>query len=107
MLLTMLFLTLAVFYLVNLQPNLRKLAISQTEMHASDEELESWLQKNGYRRPFLVRYAIWLGVWPKAVRTRPRDRRGDARTFPGATSQRRADSRACSRATLAARPSSR
>ena len=65
MLLTMLFLTLAVFYLVNLQPNLRKLAISQTEMHATDQELESWLQKNGYRRPFLARYATWLGIWPK------------------------------------------
>ncbi len=65
MLLTMLCLTLAVFYLVNLEPNLRKLAISQTEMHASSEELESWLVKNGYRRPFFVRYAIWLGGWPK------------------------------------------
>src|SRR5271157_1833844 len=65
MLLTMLFLTLGVFYLVNLEPNLRKLAISQTEMHASDEQLESWLTKNGYRRPFFVRYATWLGVWPK------------------------------------------
>jgi peptide/nickel transport system permease protein len=65
MLLTMLCLTLVVFYLVNLEPNLRKLAISQTEMHASDQELESWLVKNGYRRPFLVRYAGWLGFWPK------------------------------------------
>jgi peptide/nickel transport system permease protein len=65
MLLTMLCLTLAVFYLVNLEPNLRKLAISQTEMHASSEELESWLVRNGYRRPFFVRYAAWLGVWPQ------------------------------------------
>ncbi len=65
MLLTMLCLTLVVFYLVNLEPNLRKLAISQTEMHATDQELESWLVKNGYRRPFLVRYASWLGIWPK------------------------------------------
>src|SRR5271157_6146214 len=65
-LLTMLCLTLLVFYLVNLGPNLRKLAISQTEMHASSEELESWLVKNGYRRPFLERYAAWLGVWPKS-----------------------------------------
>ena len=65
MLLTMLCLTLTVFYLVNLQPNLRKLAISQTEMHATDAELESWLTTNGYRRPFFVRYAIWLGVWPR------------------------------------------
>ena len=52
MLLTMLCLTLVVFYLVNLEPNLRKLAISQTEMHASDQQHESWLDKNGYRRPF-------------------------------------------------------
>jgi peptide/nickel transport system permease protein len=65
MLLTMVCLTLVVFYLVNLEPNLKKLAISQTEMHASSEELESWLVKNGYRRPFLERYAAWLGVWPK------------------------------------------
>jgi peptide/nickel transport system permease protein len=65
MLLTMLCLTLVVFYLVDLEPNLRKLAISQTEMHASNEELESWLVKNGYRRPFFVRYATWLGIWPK------------------------------------------
>ena len=35
MLLTMLCLTLIVFYLVNLEPNLKKLAISQTEMHAT------------------------------------------------------------------------
>jgi len=66
MFLTALCLTLMVFYLINLEPNLRKLAISQTEMHASSEELESWLTKNGYRRPFLERYAAWLGVWPKA-----------------------------------------
>ena len=71
MLLTMLCLTLVVFYLVNLGPNLRKLAISQTEMHATDQELESWLRKNGYRRPFLERYAIWLGVWPKAPNVDP------------------------------------
>jgi peptide/nickel transport system permease protein len=64
-LLTMVCLTLIVFYLVNLGPNLKKLAISQTEMHASSEELESWLVKNGYRRPFIERYAMWLGVWPK------------------------------------------
>ncbi len=65
MLLTMLCLTLVVFYLVNLEPNLRKLAISQTEMHATHQELESWLVRNGYRRPFFARYAAWLGVWPK------------------------------------------
>ena len=72
MLLTMLCLTLIVFYLVNLEPNLRKLAISQTEMHASDQALESWLVKNGYRRPFLERYAAWLGIWPKQPNIDPK-----------------------------------
>lgn len=72
MLLTMLCLTLIVFYLVNLEPNLRKLAISQTEMHSSDQQLESWLTKNGYRRPFLERYAAWLGIWPKQPNIDPK-----------------------------------
>src|SRR5579871_6153750 len=65
MLLTAVCLTLIVFYLVNLEPNLRKLAISQTEMHATSAELESWLVRNGYRKPFVERYAAWLGLWPK------------------------------------------
>jgi len=65
MIATMVCLTMVVFYLVNLEPNLRKLAISQTEMHAPTEQLEGWLVNHGYRRPFLERYAAWLGVWPK------------------------------------------
>lgn len=63
--LTMLCLTLVVFFLINLDPNLKKLAISQTEMRASSEQLESWLQRNGYRQNFFVRYGQWLGVMPK------------------------------------------
>ena len=65
MALTMLCLTLVVFFLINLDPNLKKLAISQTEMRTSAEQLESWLQKNGYRQNFFVRYGQWLGVLPK------------------------------------------
>lgn len=65
MALTMLCLTLVVFFLVNLEPNLKKLAISQTEMRATAVELESWLERNGYRQNFLVRYGQWLGVLPK------------------------------------------
>src|SRR5215510_287868 len=61
----MLCLTLIVFFLINLEPNLKKLAISQTEMHATSEQLESWLQKNGYRQNFFVRYGQWLGVLRK------------------------------------------
>lgn len=63
--LTMLCLTLVVFFLINLEPNLKKLAISQTEMRTSSEQLESWLQRNGYRQNFFVRYGQWLGVMPK------------------------------------------
>lgn len=65
MALTMVCLTLVVFFLVNLEPNLRKLSISQTNMRASDVQIESWLQNNGYRDGFFARYGAWLGVWPK------------------------------------------
>lgn len=65
MALTMLCLTMVVFFLVNLEPNLKKLAISQTNMRATEDQLESWLVLNGYREPFLERYAQWLGLWPK------------------------------------------
>ena len=43
MIVSMVCLTLIVFFLVNLEPNLKKLAISQTEMRTSAEQLESWL----------------------------------------------------------------
>jgi len=65
MALTMLCLTMVVFFLVNLEPNLKKLAISQTEMRAPAEQLESWLVKHGYRQNFFLRYGQWLGVLPK------------------------------------------
>ncbi|MGP2493266.1 ABC transporter permease [Mesorhizobium sp. PUT5] len=65
MVLTMICLTLVVFYLVNLEPNLKKLALAQTNSRASQAEIDSWLDRNGYRDPFLKRYAEWIGVWPK------------------------------------------
>src|SRR5215467_2104807 len=65
MLLTMLCLSFVVFFFVNLEPNLRKLAIFQTEMRASDQDLQNWLQRNGYRDNFFVRFGRWVGVWPK------------------------------------------
>lgn len=61
MLLTMLFLTMAVFYMVNLEPNLEKLAKTQASARMTDEEVTSWLDENGYNRPFFVRYGEWLG----------------------------------------------
>ena len=71
MALTMLCLTLAVFFLVNLEPNLKKLAISQTELRASAEHIESWLERNGYRQNFFVRYAQWVGVMPRQPNVNP------------------------------------
>jgi peptide/nickel transport system permease protein len=65
MVLTMLCLTIVVFFLINLEPNLKKLAISQTEMHTSAEQLEAWLVNHGYRQNFFSRYGQWLGVVPK------------------------------------------
>ena len=65
MLLTMLCLSFVVFFFVNLDPNLRKLAIFQTEMRASDQDLENWLQRNGYRDNFFLRFGRWVGVAPK------------------------------------------
>src|SRR5262244_2613184 len=65
MLLTMLCLSFVVFFFVNLEPNLRKLAIFETESHVSDQDIENWLQKNGYRDNFIVRYGRWIGLAPK------------------------------------------
>jgi peptide/nickel transport system permease protein len=71
MALTMLCLTMVVFFLINLDPNLKKLAISQTEMHTSAEQLESWLVNHGYRQNFFSRYGQWLGIVPKQPVTNP------------------------------------
>ena len=60
MVLTMLTLSLVLFSLVNLEPNLRKLALEQNNNRMSHEAVNSWLEKNGYRRPFAVRYGEWV-----------------------------------------------
>jgi len=65
MLLTMVCLSLVVFFFVNLEPNLKKLAIFQTESRATEQELNNWLERNGYRDNFLIRYGRWIGVAPK------------------------------------------
>ena len=78
MALTMICLSLVVFFFVNLEPNLRRLAIFQTEMRASDQDLENWLSRNGYRDNFFVRYGRWIGVMPKHPVIDPNDRRNRA-----------------------------
>lgn len=71
MALTMVCLSLVVFFFVNLEPNLTKLATFQTEMRASDQEKESWLARNGYRDNFFVRYGRWIGIVQKQPVTDP------------------------------------
>ena len=61
MLLTALCLTLIVFSLVNLKPNLVKLAKEQTGSRITEQQVEVWLDQNGFNRPFVVRYGEWLG----------------------------------------------
>ena len=58
---TMVCLTFVVFYLVNLEPNLKKLALEQNNNRMTEEAVESWLLKEGYRKPILERYAVWIG----------------------------------------------
>ncbi|PKP74990.1 MAG: peptide ABC transporter permease [Alphaproteobacteria bacterium HGW-Alphaproteobacteria-6] len=64
MLLTALCLTFVVFFLTNLSPNLEKVAKSEAGSRITDAEVASWLEKNGYARPMLVRYGEWIGLAP-------------------------------------------
>ena len=62
MLLMMTCLSIVVFYLVNLQPNLEKLAKEQANNRMTEEQVQSWLESNGYKRPISQRYVEWLGA---------------------------------------------
>ena len=62
MLATMLALTFVVFALVNLEPNLRKLALEQNNNRMEAEAVDRWLEENGYREPMVERYAAWAGA---------------------------------------------
>jgi peptide/nickel transport system permease protein len=62
MILTALCLTFIVFFLTNLDPNLEKLAKEQNNARMSDVQVESWLEREGYRRPLVIRYGEWLGA---------------------------------------------
>jgi peptide/nickel transport system permease protein len=64
MILTALCLTFVVFFLTNLYPNLEKLAKTQGNARMTDDEVASWIDRNGYGGPMIVRYGEWLGVVP-------------------------------------------
>jgi len=59
--LTLISLSFIVFTLVTIEPNLKKLALNQANMRMEEEAVQSWLEKNGYKRPILVQYGEWLG----------------------------------------------
>jgi peptide/nickel transport system permease protein len=69
MILTALCLTFIVFSLTNLYPNLEKLAKSEGNFRMSDEQVASWLDKNGYIAPMPVKFGQWIGVVPGWTRT--------------------------------------
>ena len=69
MLLTALTLSLIVFSLTNLYPNLEKLAKTQGNFRMSDEAVHSWLSARGYTQPIPVKFGEWLGVMPGYVHT--------------------------------------
>ena len=69
MILSALCLTFVVFYLTNLPPNLEKLAKTQASSRMTDADVVSWIERNGYARPVLLRYGEWLGVAPGWTRT--------------------------------------
>ena len=64
MLATALCLTFVVFFLTNLQPNLEKLAKTQANNRMSDEQVVSWLGKNGFDQPMVTRFGEWMGLVP-------------------------------------------
>lgn len=76
MLLTAICLTFIVFFMTNLPPNLEKLAKSEASARMSDDEVASWLDKNGYGQPLLARYGEWLGVLPGWTVTENGETRG-------------------------------
>lgn len=61
MLLTMIVLTMIVFYLVNLPPNLEKIAKTQGSIRMTAPQVELWLDQHGFGGPMHERYFTWLG----------------------------------------------
>jgi peptide/nickel transport system permease protein len=61
LILTAIALTFVVFFLTNLEPNLRKLAKMEGNMQMSEEQVQTWIESRGYNRPIVIRYAEWLG----------------------------------------------
>jgi peptide/nickel transport system permease protein len=46
--------------LVNLPGSLEKVAKTEGNMRMTDEQVADWLEKEGFNRPFMVRYGEWI-----------------------------------------------
>jgi peptide/nickel transport system permease protein len=57
-------LTFVVFYLTNLPAKLETLAKTQAGARISEAEVQSWLDRNGFGGPIILRYGEWLGLVP-------------------------------------------
>ncbi len=64
MLFTALCLTFVVFWIMNLGPSLKRVAVTEVGSRITSAEMTSWLDANGYGRPLLLRYGEWLGLVP-------------------------------------------
>lgn len=69
MILTALCMTMIVFALTNLRPNLEKIARTEAGTRITDEQVTTWLEARGFLTPMPVRYAQWLGIAPGWTRT--------------------------------------
>lgn len=69
MILTALCLTFVIFSLTNLYPNLEKLAKTQGNVRMTDEQVATWIERNGFGEPVLLRYGQWLGIAPGWIYT--------------------------------------
>ncbi len=61
MLLTALVLTLIVFFLMNLRPNLEILARTELGNLTPQAEVDSWIETTIYTKSLIARYADWIG----------------------------------------------
>lgn len=64
MLVTALCLTFLVFWIMNIGPSLKRVAVTEVGSRITAAEMTSWLNDNGYGRPLMIRYGEWLGLVP-------------------------------------------
>ncbi|MCS5553737.1 MAG: ABC transporter permease [SAR324 cluster bacterium] len=67
MIVTAFTLSLIVFFITNMYPNLEKSAKNDGNFRMGDDAVLSYLTNRGYLQPFYIKYGQWLGVLPGYV----------------------------------------